>query len=127
MSTLAIVLIIVAVLVILLLAGGLVVARKRAEAGEAEYHAHVRAADHALEQARAADRGWDRAVMEDVARAGLNEHRPDWDYRSLDLVLVDDRPGVAEDRAEFAASDGDERVRVVLARGEGGWSVERVG
>ena len=127
MSTLAIVLIAAVLLVGLLLAGGLVIARRRAEASQEEYSAHVTAADHALEQARAADRGWDRAVMEDVARAALNERRPNWDYGSLDLVLVDDRPGVTEDRAQFVASDGDERVPVVLSRGETGWAVEQVG
>ncbi len=126
MSTLAVVLILIGALVALLLVGGLIVARRRAEADADGYLEHVRAADHALEAARAADRGWDRAVMEDVARAALNEHHPSWDYRSLDLVLVDDRPGVKEDRAQFQASDGDRRVRVTLGRGESGWTAEQV-
>jgi hypothetical protein len=64
--------------------------------------------------------------MEDVARAALNEHRPNWDFRSLDLLLVDDRPGVHEDRAHFEASDGDRRVLVVLTRGEEGWTAGEV-
>jgi hypothetical protein len=104
-----------------------VAARRREEAEAEQYRANLSAADNALEAARAADRGWDRSVMEDVARAALNEHRPGWSFRTLDLVLVDDRPGVAEDRAQFVAGDGDERVQVVLARGEAGWTVERVG
>jgi hypothetical protein len=127
MSTLAIVLIVAGLLIALLLIGGVVAARRRAVAHADEYRAHLAAADQALEAARAADRGWDRSVMEDVARAALNERRPDWDFRALDLVLVDDRPGVVEDRAQFVASDGDDRVEVVLARGEAGWTVERVG
>jgi hypothetical protein len=127
MSTLAIVLIAVAVVVALLLIAGAIVARRRAEAHADDYRAHLAAADQALEAARAADRGWDRPAMEDVARAALNEKRPGWDFRTLDLVLVDDRPGVAEDRAQFVASDGDDRVDVVLARGAAGWTVERVG
>lgn len=127
MSTLAIVLILVAVLVLLLLIGGTIAVKRRMERGREAYDEHLAAADHALEQARAADKGWDRAVLEDVARAALNEHRPAWEYRSLELVLVDDRPGVTEDRAQFEAVDGDERVRVVLARGESGWAAERVG
>lgn len=127
MSTLAIVLIVVLVLVALLLLGGTAAARRRERAQAGDYRAHVAAADHALEAARAADRGWDRAVMEDVARAALNERRPGWSFRSLDLVLVDDRPGVTEDRAQFVASDGDEQVDVVLARGDAGWAVERIG
>jgi hypothetical protein len=64
--------------------------------------------------------------MEDVARAALNEHHPGWDYRTLELVLVDDRPGIDQDRAEFEAADGDRRVRVTLARDDTGWSAERV-
>lgn len=127
MSTLAIILIVVGLLVALLLIGGLVAARRRADEHAGEYRKNLAAADHALEAARAADRGWDRPVMEDVARAALNERRPGWDFRTLDLVLVDDRPGVAEDRAQFVASDGDDRVDVVLSRGEAGWAVERVG
>jgi len=127
MSTLAIVLIAAAIVVALLLVGGLVVAQRRARAAEADYHAHVMAADQALEAARASDRGWDRAVMEDVARAALNERRPGWDFRTLDLVLVEDRPGIDQDRAQFEASDGDDRVRVVLGRGQAGWSAEQVG
>jgi type II secretory pathway pseudopilin PulG len=127
MSTLAIVLIAIVLVVALLLAGGWFASRRREAANAEEYEAHVAAADHALEAARAADRGWDRQVMEDVARAALNERRPEWDFRSLDLVLVDDRPGVVEDRAQFVASDGDERVEVVLGRSDAGWTVERVG
>jgi len=126
MSTLAIILIVVGVLVVLLLVGGLTAARRRARDGAVDYAAHVAAADHALEAARAADRGWDREVMEDVARAALNEHHPGWDYRTLELVLVDDRPGIDQDRAEFEAADGDRRVRVTLARDDTGWSAERV-
>lgn len=127
MSTLAIVLILAALLIIALLVGGYAAVRARSRGHETEYLEHVRAADLALEAARAADRGWDRAVMEDVARAALNERKPDWEFRTLDLVLVDDQPGVDRDRAQFAASDGDERVEVVLTRGEGGWTAERVG
>lgn len=126
MSTLAVILIVVGLLVLLLLVGGATAVRRRAREGAADYAAHVAAADHALEAARAADRGWDRDVMEDVARAALNEHHEGWDYRTLELVLVDDRPGVERDRAEFEASDGDRRVRVTLARDETGWSAERV-
>lgn len=127
MSTLAIVLIAVAAAVAaLVIAGGVAVAR-RSRANEEAYGEHLAAADHALEAARASDRGWDRSVMEDVARAALNERRPEWDFRSLDLVLVEDRPGITEDRAQFEASDGRERVRVVLARDESGWKTEQVG
>lgn len=126
MSTLAIILIAAALVVAGLLLAATVAVRRREREAEPEYARHLAAADHALEAARASDRGWDRAVMEDVARAALNEHRPDWDFRSLDLVLVDDRPGVVEDRAHFEATDGDRRVVVVLERGDAGWKAGEV-
>jgi hypothetical protein len=126
MSTLAVVLIVAAVVVASLLVAATLAVRKRTERARPDYDRHLATADRALEAARASDRGWDRAVMEDVARAALNEHRPGWDFRSLDLVLVDDRPGVREDRAHFEASDGDERALVVLSRGEAGWTAGEV-
>jgi len=126
MSTLAVILIVAALVVITLLVLATLAVRKRMEQARPDYERHLAAADHALEAARASDKGWDRSVMEDVARAALNEHRPGWDYRSLDLVLVDDRPGVAEDRAHFEASDGDQRLLIVLTRGEAGWTAGEV-
>ena len=126
MSTLAVILIVAAVVVISLLVLATLAVRKRMEAAEPDYARHLAAADQALEAARASDRGWDRAVMEDVVRAALNAQRPNWDFRSLDLVLVDDRPGVVEDRAHFEASDGDTKVLVVLTRGETGWTAGEV-
>ena len=52
---------------------------------------------------------------------------PGWRYRDLHLVLVDDRPGIEEDRAQFVAigDDGDEAA-VVLSRQGDHWSAERV-
>lgn len=121
MSVVAIVLIVIGALLLLLFAGGLAAARRRAQAHEPEYARHLAEADHALEQARASDRGWDRAVMEHAAREALAAAHPGTEFDRLDLVLVDDRPGVAEDRAHFEARSGDQRVRVVLTRDASGW------
>src|SRR3954466_14117478 len=107
MSVLAIVLIVLAVLILLFLAGGLVVARRRANRPGRD--AHILAADHALEQARAADRGWDRSLIEAAAREALQSSRPGFSPASLDLVLVDDRPGVEQDRAHLVAAGASER------------------
>jgi hypothetical protein len=127
MSTLAILLVVAAILVIGLLVAATLAVRQRSERAQPEYARHLAEADHALEAARASDRGWDRSVMEDVARAALNEHRPGWDFRSLELVLVDDQPGIVEDRAHFEASDdGEQRVLVVLTRHEAGWTADEV-
>jgi hypothetical protein len=125
MSVLAIVLIVLAALAVLFFIGGYVVARRRANrSGRA---AHILAADRALEQARAADRGWDRSLIDAAAREALGSARPDFTPDSLELVLVDDRPGVEEDRAHLVAAGGDERVRIVLCRdASGAWEVEQI-
>jgi hypothetical protein len=127
MSTLAIVLIVVAAVILLLLFLGFLGARARDRRRAGTWAQHVAEADAALEQARAADRGWDRAVMETAARSAIDELRPGWPYGSLHLVLVDDRPGVEEDRAHFVAmGDGGDETRVVLCREGGRWSAESV-
>ena len=127
MTVLATILIVIAVLLVLVFVGGLVAARRRTRQGAPDYARHLAEADHALEQARAADKGWDRAVMEDVVRQALSREHPGSTFDRLDLVLVDDRPGVVEDRAHFEASNADQRVPVILSRGESGWTAERVG
>jgi hypothetical protein len=126
MSTLQIILIVVGGLIVLLFIGGLVAVRVRDRRQAAQFEEHVRAADAALEQARALDRGWDRAVMEEAARGALRDERPDFPYDDLHLVLVDDQPGIDEDRAHFVAVGPDGRTRVVLARSGGHWGAERV-
>jgi hypothetical protein len=125
-STLGIVLIVVGAIVLLFFIGGVlgVVARMRRQ--DPTYEAHVAAADAALEQARAADRGWHRDTMEECARAAIAESRPGWDYGDLHLVYVDDRPGVTEDRAHFLAVGSDGEARVILARQDDRWVAERV-
>jgi outer membrane murein-binding lipoprotein Lpp len=126
MSTLAVILIVLGAVILLALVLGLLGARARDRRQAPSYVEHVAAADHALEQARAADRGWHREAMEEAARMALSESRPGWKYRDLHLVLVDDRPGVAEDRAHFVAVADDGEARVVLARQEDRWVAERV-
>jgi hypothetical protein len=125
MSVLAIVLIVFAAVALLFFVGGSWIARRRANRPGRD--AHIRAADHAWEQARAADRGWDRELLEAAARRALGEQRPGFEPSSLDLVLVDDRPGMEEDRAHLLAAGAGESVRLVLARdASGAWDVERV-
>jgi hypothetical protein len=123
MSTLAIVLIIIAAVLVLLLVGGFAGAARR-NRQTPHYERHLAEADRALEQARAADKGWDRALLESAARDALATEKPGWPYSDLALVLVDDRPGTAEDRAHFIASGEEGETRVVLARRDSGWAVE---
>lgn len=126
MSTLAIVLIVVGVVILVAFVLGLLGARARDRRQAPSYEEHVAAADQALEQARAADKGWHRETMEQVAREALAKSRPGWQVRRLHLVLVDDRPGVGEDRAHFVAVADDGEARVVISRHADGWTAERV-
>ena len=127
MSTLAIVLIVVGAVILVLLFLGLLGARARDRRQAGTWAQHVAEADSALEQARAADRGWDPVVMEAAARSAIGEARPGWAYDDVHLVLVDDRPGKDEDRAHYmAVGDSGDETRVVLARQGDHWSAERV-
>lgn len=126
-STLAIVLIAGGAVLALLLVLGFLGTRARDRRRAGSWEQAVRSADAALAQAAASDRGWHRESMESAARAALGEARPGWTYDSLHLVLVDDRPGIDEDRAHFVAiaQDG-EQARIVLSREGDRWSPERV-
>ncbi len=126
-STLAIILIVVAVLLVLLFIGGLAGAGRRTRTQAPDYARHVAEADQALETARAADRGWDRVLLDGVVRDAVARERPGFTIADLHLVLVDDRPGVEQDRAHFVAQGDDGELRVVLSRSEeAGWAAERV-
>jgi hypothetical protein len=126
LSTVGIVLIVLAAVLLLFFIGGLLAASARDRKQAGSYDAHVAEADEALEQARASDRGWDRAVMEAEARRALTEQRPGVAFTDLHLVLVDDRPGKEEDRAHFLAVGEREETKVVLARTGDTWAAERV-
>jgi hypothetical protein len=116
------------VAVVALFVGGYLARRRHDRRYAGTYARNLEEADSALETARAEDRGWDRAVLEQAARRALEEARPGWEPDRFEIVLVDDRPGVTEDRAHLVALDGEERVRVVLHRHEGGhWSAQVVG
>ena len=115
--------IIIAAVLLLLFVGGYVATRRRAS----DWSAHVAQADNHLEAARAADKGWDRELLLTTARGGLESQRSGWQYQDLHLVLVDDKPGVEEDKAHFVAVGADGEARVVLARdASGDWRVDSV-
>jgi hypothetical protein len=127
MSALAIVLIVLGVLVLIGLVLGILGIRARDRRQAATFEGEVRAADAALAQAAALDRGWRRDTMEEAARAALSESRPEWEYGPLQLVLVDDRPGIEEDRAHFVAvGDAGDEARVVLCRQGDRWVAESI-
>jgi hypothetical protein len=125
-SVIGIVLIVAGALILLFLIGGVIAVVVRSRRQASTYDEHVAAADAALEQARAVDKGWHRDTMETVAREAIAESRPGWTYDHLHLVFVDDRPGMSEDRAHFMAVGPDGEARVILARQDGQWVAERV-
>jgi type II secretory pathway pseudopilin PulG len=125
-STWEIVALVVVAVVALFFLGGLAGARARDRSRAGSFEENVRAADEALERARAADRGWHRESMEAAARAAIDNSRPGWSVDELQLVLVDDRPGIEEDRAHFVAIGTDGEARVVLARDGDTWIAESV-
>jgi hypothetical protein len=125
MSTLAIVLIVVGVVLILFFIGGLLALRARDRRLGDKFYEDLRAAEEALEQARAIDKGWNRETMEAAARAAIEQARPGWPY-DLHMVFVDDKPGMTEDRAHFVAMGTDGEVRVILGRQGDAWVAEQV-
>lgn len=127
MSVVAIIVIVVLVLLVVFFVGGLIGARRRAAATADRLAERIAAADRALEAARAADRGWDPIRLEEAARAALERERPEFHCDRLHLVLVDDRPGTEQDRAEMAAVGDGEVVRVIVARHGDVWTAESVG
>jgi hypothetical protein len=126
MSVVEIVLIVIAALLVLFFIGGLIAVRVRGRRQESSFYEHLREADVALEQARALDRGWHRETMEATARSAIDAARPGWPYETLHLILVDDRPGIEEDRAHFVAIGTDGQSRVILTRDGDRWVAEKV-
>jgi hypothetical protein len=118
MSALAVVLIVFAVLLILLFVGGYIVNARRSEAERAALHARAREADRHLASAHAEDKGWERTVVEEAARAAYIARHGSEPQR-LTLVQVVDRPGIDEDEAVFDV-DGD---TLVLGRRGGEWGL----
>jgi hypothetical protein len=121
-STLDIILVVVVALIFLLAAGGWVAASRRARARDSELFEELHEAEQALARARATDKGWDRALLEDAARAAAAERFGAEPVNALHLVQVIDRPGTDADQAVFRVqtADGDEH-RITLGRTGGVW------
>jgi hypothetical protein len=109
---------ILVVLGVVLFLGGLVASGRRRDAMAQRLHEQVEAADAALADARAQDRGWERATIEAAARAAVAPKEP----RELHLVQVVDQPGTDADQAVFrvVGTDGAEST-VTLGRRDGAW------
>lgn len=112
MSTIDVVLLIIAAVLVGIVVVGSGIARRRAEARDEHLRERLAVANEALAQAHAADKGWDKALLEAAARqaAGPTDE--------LFLVSVIDNPGTDQDEAVFqAVSDG--RTRTIGLRRTG--------
>jgi hypothetical protein len=111
----------IVVLAILLFVGGYIAAGRRRDALRGQLQARVEAADAALAEARATDRGWERSAIEAVARdafAARHGRSPD----ELHLVQVVDKPGTDADQAVLRALTADGRDETItLGRRDGAW------
>jgi hypothetical protein len=109
---------VIVVLALVLFAGGLVATARRRDAQAGDLRERLEAADAALAEARAQDRGWERATIEAAARAAVAPQ----EVSALQLVQVVDRPGTDADQAVFrvVGADGAERI-VTLGRRDGAW------
>jgi hypothetical protein len=109
---------IVVVLAVVLFVGGYVANARRQKVMDERLRAQVEAADAALADARAQDRGWDRATIEAAARAAVAPRQ----IQDLHLVQVVDKPGTDADQAVFrvVGADGTESS-LTLGRRDGAW------
>jgi hypothetical protein len=119
-STFAIVLIVVVAVLVLLIVGGVVANARRTRDEAGDMRATLREADHALAQARAEDRGWERSALEAAAREAFAARSPA-DVRELQLLKVVDRPGTEDDQALFRVITDAGSEEVLLARHGDEW------
>jgi hypothetical protein len=109
--------VVVLILLLFFLGGSYALSRRRA-ADEADLRTRVEAADAALADARAQDKGWERPTIEAAARAAVAPR----EVRDLHLIQIVDQPGTDADQAVFRVihADGGEQT-LTLGRRDGAW------
>jgi hypothetical protein len=120
-SLLAILIIAFVVLAVVFFVGGYIAAGRRRQGREAKLLEATKAADEALAQARAGDRGWDLALLQTAAREAYASRFDGRQPEELHLVQVVDKPGTEADEAVFRAIDGHREEDVVLGREGDRW------
>lgn len=124
MSTFALVLLIVVAVLAVLFVGGLVASGRRARATEASLHRRIEAANAALADAHAQDKGWQRDAVEAAARQAFAARHPGEPIDELHLVQVVDRPGTDSDEAVFRVVGNGRESILTLGRRDGAWVTE---
>lgn len=79
-------------------------------------------ADAALAAARAEDRGWDRALLDQAARSAVEMRHPGAAISGLDLVQVVDRPGTDQDEALMRVRHAGGEEEILLRRTGDSWA-----
>jgi len=120
-SLIAILIVAFVVLAVVFFVGGYIAAGRRRDAREGELLAQIQAADEALAQARAGDRGWDLDVLQSAAREAYANRFEGREPEQLHLIQVVDKPGTEADEAVFRAIDGHREEDVVLGREGDRW------
>jgi type II secretory pathway pseudopilin PulG len=117
-SVVEIIVLVALIVIALLFAGGMLAVSRRRDKLSESLLARIEAADAALAEARAQDRGWERATIEAAARAAVAPQ----EVQELHLVQVVDKPGTDADQAVFrvVGADGAEST-VTLGRRDGAW------
>lgn len=110
--------VVIVVLLVLagLVAGGYAGGQRRQRDREVELRRRIAAANEALAAARADDRGWDRDVLDEAARAAVGSG-----IEELHLVHVEDRPGTDEDVAVYRVVQAGQQRDVTLRRRGDDW------
>ena len=121
MSLLAILIIAFVVLAVIFFIGGYIVAGRRRDAHESKLLAQITAADEALAEARASDRGWDLDLLQTAAREAYASRFEGREPEQLHLIQVVDKPGTEADEAVFRAIDGQREEDLILGREGDRW------
>jgi hypothetical protein len=110
-------LIIVIVVLALLAIGGIFARRRQLARSRPAFEASLEQVNRDLAAAAAADRGWNREVLEEAARR-IYQQESGREPAELVLIEVLDRPGTDQDQAVFRVSG---RERFTLGRRDGEW------
>ena len=116
-------LIVLAVLLLLAL-GGAVGRQRQLKRSQGHFDAHLLQINRDLAAAHAEDRGWDRATLDEAARAAYAEQHPGADPGELVLMQVIDMPGTDQDKAVYRVGPEGAHERIMLGRRDGAWVFE---
>jgi hypothetical protein len=118
-------LIIVIVVIAVLAVGGAIARSRQLARSRPAFEASLEQVNRDLAAAAAADRGWDRATLEEAARRIYASERGG-EPESLVLIEVLDRPGTDQDKAVFRVESAGTRELLTLGRRDGDWVHETI-